>query len=105
MNGVTEKRELLLAVMERQRRPRVVPPSQWTWAKAWARRWWRVEATSADDARRRIALYEVALVANPTVTVDGRSRGILECGRNALGGPDRPPATHRKEPAVRPARA
>lgn len=105
MSAAGEKREFLLALMPRQRRPRALPSSQWAWAKAWARRWWRVEATSADDARRRVALFEVALVANPSVAIDARSRGILECGRNAPGGPTEPPTTHRKEPAVHRARA
>lgn len=95
----------LLALMGRQRTPRVVPDCDWIWAKAWARRWWRVEADSPEHARELIAAHEVLLAANPNVAVDGRSRGILECGRNGRGGPDALPNHPQEKPAVHRARA
>lgn len=90
-------RRMLLAIVGLQRRPRVVPPDRWKWAKAWARRWWHVEAASADQARLLIERTELGL------GVEGAC--VLDCGRNARGGPDAMPTHHRKEPAVRPARA
>lgn len=78
---------MLLAVCGRERRPRCFPASRWKWAKAWARRWWLVEAGCAKEARMLIA-RACGQQIHSKVDPPGR---IVDCGRNARGGPEKPP--------------
>lgn len=83
--GPAPLRRLLLATYDTQRRPRVVSWSGEKHVRAYARRWWIVEAPDAAAARTAIALADA-----------GKSHGgrVVDCGRNAAGGS--PPADSRR---------
>lgn len=95
-------KQLLLAVLGRETRPRLVPDADVKWTQAWARRWWLVEAESADAARELIAWADAGSNDVERERVTGRCRlelphgRVLDCGRHAGGAPD---------PVGRPSRA
>ncbi len=72
---------MLLATFGRERRPRCVRRAEWDWAKAWAKRWWLVEAESADQARELIGRANGDGWSGPAPA--GR---IVDCGRHGPGG-------------------
>lgn len=86
----------MLALFGRERRPRVVPDEDWKWAKAWANRWWVVEAPSPLEARRLIAIYEEKRLVNLSQPLDSMAYGIRDCGRNGSGNPQRGSAPSRR---------
>jgi len=88
------ERLIMLALTGRLRRTRVVPggTDHRRWARAWARRWWIVQAESADLVRDAVARYEERCArVGLSIPVDAREYGILESGRNAPGAPEHPP--------------
>ncbi len=97
-------RRLMLAITGRLRRPRVVPggPDFERWARAWARRWWVVEAENADLAREAIERYmDSCLRIGPAKSIHAADFGIVETGRNGPGGPEQPPwAPSRRQPRM-----
>lgn len=74
---------MLLALFGRERKPRVSRRDLWPWTKAWANRWWVVEAASADDARELIARAEGGDFDGRAPAPEGR---IVDCGRHGPGG-------------------
>ena len=81
-------RRLMLAVTGRLKRPRVVRGGfdVERWTRAWARRWWVVDAATADDARDAIARYDAKCDrVGLGVPVDAMAYGIVASGRNASG--------------------
>lgn len=107
--GARSFRRIMLACLEGQRKFRAVPerPESQRWARSWARRWFVVDATSADAARDAVRRYIDACVASPTLVIDGGEYGIVEAGRNGPGGPREFPREgsvrefHRPSPAAR----
>ena len=99
-------RRIMLACLNGQRRFRRVPagPEMERWTRAWARRWFTVEAVSADAARDQVRRYLDACDADVTHGAKAREFGIVEAGRNQPGGPDAFPTrdrlAHRPAPAA-----
>lgn len=70
--------KMMLATFGTQRRPRVVRAANREWARAWAKRWWEIDALCADDARKLIERADAGLgTSDPTL---GR---IIDTGRHA----------------------
>lgn len=86
-------RRILLASLARQKRLRAVHGGQdlERWVRAYARRWFVVEAPSADAARTAVERYLTACGTDLNRRVDSKRYGIVEAGHNAPGGPDRFP--------------
>jgi hypothetical protein len=79
----------LFATLQGHRRLQVIAGDEELerWVRAWARRYYLVEATSEKNARFRIAGYEHACAKALGKGPLASRFGILEAGRNAPGGP------------------
>lgn len=75
---------MMLATFGRQRLPRLLPQVDHDWARAWASRWWIVEAADVGAARSLIRRTEVGAAPGLSPSIEGR---IVTCGRNCRGGP------------------
>jgi len=82
-------RRLMLACLSGQRRLRTVTggPDMERWARVNARRWFVVQAPSADAARAQVEAYLDHCARDITHGARSSEFGILEAGRNPPGGP------------------
>lgn len=84
---------MLLSLFGREKTPRLEAAVDYAWVKAFAARWWLVEAASLDAALEHIRRARF-LSPREQAPMPGLGR-VVDCGRNARGGPGRSGAPSR----------